>query len=154
MKLKKNMWLIAVAAVTVLIMLGSTGCAPTKEKVMKRVYSWFYPDFSDDIAYDGLENSILKSLSYLYKIPPDRQFVFGKDSYDTDHMIDSLQRFLDYIETQPPVNELRDFIKSNYRIYRSVGRDGRGEVLYTGYYEPLLSGSLVRSEEYPFPIYT
>ena len=148
------MWLIAVAAVTVLFMLGSTGCAPTKEKVMKRVYSWFYPDFSDDIAYDGLENSILKSLSYLYKIPPDRQFVFGKDSYDTDHMIDSLQRFLDYMETQPSVNELRAFIKSNYRIYRSVGRDGRGEVLYTGYYEPLLSGSLVRSEEYPFPIYT
>ena len=153
MKLKKVLGFVVFSVGSVLFMLWATGCAPPKDKVMKRVSSWFYPDFSDDIAYDRLENGILKSLSYLYKIPPDRKFKFGKDSYDADHMIDTLQSFLDYIETRPSVNELEDFIQSNYLIYRSVGRDGRGEVLYTGYYEPLLDGSLVRSEEYSFPIY-
>jgi membrane-bound lytic murein transglycosylase A len=153
MKLRKVLGFVAFIVVFVLFMLWATGCAPPKEKVMKRVSSWFYPDFSDDIAYDRLENSILKSLSYLYKIPSDRKFKFGKDSYDANHMIDTLQSFLNYIETRPSISELEDFIKSNYLIYRSVGRDGRGEVLYTGYYEPLLDGSLVRSEEYSFPIY-
>jgi membrane-bound lytic murein transglycosylase A len=127
---------------------------PTRENAMERISTWSYPDFLDDMTYDGLEDSILQSLSYLNKIPADRQFVFGKDQYNTEHMIKSLQHFLDYIQTRPPRQDLKKFIQSDYRIYRSVGRNGEGEVLYTGYYEPLLKGSLVRSEQYRFPIYT
>jgi membrane-bound lytic murein transglycosylase A len=121
---------------------------------MERISPGSYPDFIDDMTYNGLEDSILQSLSYLNKIPADRQFIFGEDQYNTEHMIKSLQHFLDFIQTRPPRQEMKGFIQSNYRIYRSVGRNGKGEVLYTGYYEPLLKGSLVRSEQYRFPIYT
>jgi membrane-bound lytic murein transglycosylase A len=69
-------------------------------------------------------------------------------------MITSLQRFLDFIQTRPSRQDLNEFIQSNYRVYRSVGRDGWGEVLYTGYYEPHLRGSLIRAGEYQFPIYS
>jgi len=127
---------------------------PTRENAMERISSWSYPDFLDDMTYNGLEDSILQSLSYLNKIPADRQFIFGEDQYNTEHMIKSLQHFLDYIQTRPPRQDLKGFIQSDYHIYRSVGRDSKGEVLYTGYYEPLLNGSLVRSEQYRFPIYT
>jgi membrane-bound lytic murein transglycosylase A len=135
------------------------GCAPSvkrpgKENVLEPISSWSWPEFSDDMRYSGLEHSILKSLSYLNKIPDDREFVFGQDRYNTDHMIVSLQQFLDFIQTQPSRQDLNEFIQSNYRAYRSVGRDGRGEVLYTGYYEPHLRGSLIRAEEYQFPIYS
>jgi membrane-bound lytic murein transglycosylase A len=135
------------------------GCAPSvkkpsKENAMEQISSWSFPEFSDDLRYDGLEYSILKSLSYLNKIPADREFVFGQDRYTTDHMIVSLQQFLDYIQIRPSAQELNEFIQTNYRVYRSVGRDGRGEVLYTGYYEPHLRGSLIRAEEYQFPIFT
>ncbi|MGB9442789.1 MAG: MltA domain-containing protein [Desulfobacterales bacterium] len=127
---------------------------PTRENAMELISSWSYPDFLDDMTYDGLEDSLLQSLSYLNKIPADRQFIFGKDQYNAKHMIKSLQHFLDYIQTRPPRQDLKKFIQSDYRIYRSVGRNGEGEVLYTGYYEPLLKGSLVRSDRYRFPIYT
>ena len=127
---------------------------PTRENAMEPISSRSYPDFLDDMTYNGLEDSILQSLSYLNKIPADRQFIFGKDRYDTQHMIKSLQHFLDYIQTRPSRKDLEEFIQSEYRIYRSVGRNGKGEVLYTGYYEPFLKGSLVRSEQYRFPIYT
>jgi len=127
---------------------------PTREYAMERISSWSYPDFLDDMTYNGLEDSILQSLSYLNKIPVDRQFIFGEDQYNTEHMIKSLQHFLDYIQNRPPRQDLKGFIQSDYHIYRSVGRDSKGEVLYTGYYEPLLNGSLVRSEHYRFPIYT
>ncbi|MGD8256886.1 MAG: MltA domain-containing protein [Desulfobacterales bacterium] len=120
---------------------------------MKRVSSWSLPDFTDDIAYDGLEHSIQKSISYLNKLPPDREFIFGNDRYTADHMIRSMQRFQDYIKTNPSAGEVKEFIGSHYLVYRSIGRDGNGEVLYTGYYEPHLSGRLVRNEEYRFPIY-
>ena len=127
---------------------------PTRENAMERISSWSYPDFLDDMTYNGLEDSILQSLSYLNKIPADRQFIFGEDQYNTEHMIKSLQHFLDYIQTRPSRQDLKGFIQSDFHIYRSVGRDSKGEVLYTGYYEPLLNGSLVRSEQYRFPIYT
>jgi membrane-bound lytic murein transglycosylase A len=127
---------------------------PTRENAMERISSWSYPDFLDDMTYNGLEDSILQSLSYLNKIPADRQFVFGEDQYNTEHMIKSLQHFLGYIQARPSRQDLKKFIQSDYRIYRSVGRNGAGEVLYTGYFEPLLKGSLIRSEQYRFPIYT
>ncbi len=148
-----------IAVAVIIITLVISGCVsrvkkPGKETAMEQVSSWSLPEFSDDMGYSGLEHSILKSLSYLNKIPADREFVFGPDRYSTDHMIASLQRFLDFIQTRPSRQELNEFIQSNYRVYRSVGRDGWGEVLYTGYYEPHLRGSLVRTEEYQFPIYS
>jgi membrane-bound lytic murein transglycosylase A len=159
MKPKINISYPVIAAIVILFVILVVGCVPTvkkptKENAMKRISSWSYPEFSDDMIYDGLEHSILKSLSYLQQIPADRQFVFGEDRYTTDHMIESLQNFLDYIETQPSSRDLKKFIASNYRVYRSVGRNGKGEVLYTGYYEPHLRGSLVKSEKNKVPIYT
>jgi membrane-bound lytic murein transglycosylase A len=135
------------------------GCAevskkPGKVNAMEEISSWSYPDFSDDLGYDGLEHSISKSLAYLNKIPADREFVFGQDRYTAGHLIVSIQQFADFIEEQPTAEELNEFIQANYRVYRSVGRDGWGEVLYTGYYEPHLRGSRSRTEEYQFPIYT
>ena len=135
------------------------GCAPAskkpdRENVMEEISSWSFPDFSDDLGYDGLDHSISKSLAYLNKIPADREFVFGQDRYTAGHLIASMQQFADFIEEQPTAEELNEFIQTNYRVYRSVGRDGWGEVLYTGYYEPHLRGSRSRTEEYQYPIYT
>jgi len=68
-------------------------------------------------------------------------------------MIRSLEYFLGYVQTRPSPDDLNKFIRSNYIVYRSVGRDAGGEVLYTGYYEPNLRGSLSSNGEYRFPIY-
>ena len=159
MKSKSKVVYPAITVLVIVFTLVLFGCTPSakkavKENIMEPISSWSLPEFSDDMGYNGLEHSILKSLSYLKKIPADREFVFGQDRYNTDHMIVSLQQFLDFIQTQPSRQELNKFIQSNYRVYRSVGRDGWGEVLYTGYYEPHLRGSLIRAEEYQFPIYS
>jgi membrane-bound lytic murein transglycosylase A len=159
MNRKTNFLNTGIAVFMFIFALVVCGCEPTvkkirKEYVMEKVSSWSLPEFTDDMGYDGLEHSILKSLSYLHKIPADREFVFGPDRYNTDHMIVSLEQFLDFIQTRPSQQDLNDFIHSNYRVYRSIGRDGRGEVLYTGYYEPHLRGSLLQSDGYQFPIYS
>ena len=123
----KSKALYKVIAVTVftftLVIFGCTPrvTKPTKETAMKPVSSWNYPDFSDDMCYTGLEHSILKSLSYLQKIPAEREFVFGRDRYDTGHMILSLQQFLSFIQTRPSARDLSEYIQANYKVYRSVG---------------------------------
>lgn len=126
---------------------------PTEGMVMVPVSANSLPVFADDMIYDGLEHSIAMSLSYLDKIPADRPFDFGGDRYTTADLIRSLQFFLDFVQTRPDADGMQKFIRSNFLVYRSVGRDNKGEVLFTGYYEPHLRGSLLRTETYRYPIY-
>lgn len=47
----------------------------------------------------------------------------------------------------------RTFFESHFRPHPVTGDDGRREGLVTGYYEPLLRGSLERSEHYRYPLH-
>ncbi len=140
--------------VTVLTILW--GCASQKTVTtgpLIRLSPSEYPAFADDMNYRELAESIGQSLKYLRKIPKDRKFSFGEDSYDAAHMIRSLENFLVFIEKNPSQKETEKFIRSRYLVYKSIGRDQQGEVLFTGYYEPLLRGSRRESAEYRYPVY-
>ena len=151
------LYLSAIAGLFYLFLIA--GCSVLKihpslkdEFVMQKVPSSRYPEFLDDMVCDGLEYGILQSISYLKRFPSSRQFSFGKDSFNAAHMIKSMEHFLDFIRTGPSKDEFNKFIKSNYLVYKSIGGTN-GHVLFTGYYEPVLQGSLEQSTEYRFPIY-
>jgi len=135
------------------------GCAqiihrpPEETVVLEKLPVSEYPDFVDDINYDNLDEGIRQSLSYLMKRPKDMKFKFGQDVYETSHMVDSLVKFLEFTEKKPSANELRKYIDENYYVYKSTGSNGSGEVLFTGYYEPFLEGSLLKSDIYKYPVY-
>lgn len=124
-----------------------------KETALIRIDSSAYPDFSDDMNYDDLENCILGSISYLNRVPPTKTFRFGQKVFNTAHIIKSLEHFLYFIQTKPLKNELIRYIKDNYLIYTTVDSDTAGQVFFTGYFEPVLQGSLNKDTEYQFPIY-
>lgn len=48
---------------------------------------------------------------------------------------------------------VRAFFETHFTPYQLVGADGRESGIVTGYYEPLLQGSLQRTERYRFPLY-
>ncbi|RPH52173.1 MAG: murein transglycosylase [Desulfobacteraceae bacterium] len=118
-----------------------------------KLSSYEYPEFIDDTYYDNLEEGIRQSLSYLNKRPRNIKFAFGQDLYETTHMVDSLVNFLEFIENKPSANELKKHIDENYYVYKSTGTKGSGDVLFTGYYEPFLEGSLVKRDTYKYPVY-
>ena len=124
-----------------------------KELALVRKSGFSYPNFTDDLEFEGLEYSILKSMAYLQKVPADRIYQFGPDQYDAAHLLQSLEQFMDFIRTNPSNRDLQKFIRSNYLVYQSAGRDQEGEVLFTGYYEPHLNGRLQPDDEFRFPIY-
>jgi membrane-bound lytic murein transglycosylase A len=141
--------------------LAFTGCGifkkrppEIKETALIRIDSSAYPEFFDDMDYDGLENCIVESISYLNRVSPTVKFRFGQDIFYTPHMIKSLEHFLNFIRTNPLKDELIQYIKKNYLIYTTIGSDTPGQVLFTGYYEPVLEGSLKKDSTYKFPIYT
>ena len=98
----KKIWPVLIALALLLL---PAGCAVlkkeapvTRERALKRIWSFWHPAFFDDLGYNGLADSIKKSLSYLKKIPLDKQYRFGKDVYAADHLIRSLTRFQNFIE--------------------------------------------------------
>jgi membrane-bound lytic murein transglycosylase A len=113
-----------------------------------------YPDFWDDMHYDGLRHAIDRSLAYLKALPARHAFTFGEDHFSAAHLIASLSHFRSLVASAPSPLVLNDVIRNDYIVYRSVGKDPPGRVLFTGYYEPILHGSLHRSKRYPYPVYT
>lgn len=145
----------------ILIAIVAGGCAvqapappePGPLPAIVRVMPDQVPVFYDDMAFDGLGSAMDQSLVYLRRLPPEREFVFGADRYSAAHMIRSLTVFKDFLDTRPSADELRSFLRDQYVVYRSLGSDGSGRVLFTGYYEPFLQGSLRQTETYRYPVY-
>lgn len=120
---------------------------------MVRIDPSAYPNFSDDLNFENLEPAIARSIEYLLAVPASREFNFGQDRYTAAHVLLSLQRFQGFIRVRPSASSLEEYIRAFYRVYQSVGRDPHREVLFTGYYEPLLKGRRSISPQYRYPIY-
>lgn len=126
--------------VILLCALLATACALPEKPALLPVGSLSYPRFEDDLLYDGLAESIKLSLEYLQRVPSERNFQFGQDSYTATHLMRSLEQFLIFVQNQPSSKELRKFIRSEFIVYQSTGKGRTKDVLFTGYFEPLLKG--------------
>jgi membrane-bound lytic murein transglycosylase A len=68
-------------------------------------------------------------------------------------MVVTLQNFLLIIENESLTYDQKvKQIKNEFVLYRSVGSNG-GRVLFTGYYEPVLSCRLTADDAYRYPLY-
>ena len=50
--------------------------------------------------------------------------------------------------------DIKTFFESNFKVAPITNKDGSTEGIITGYYEPVLQGSLQASNEFKYPIYT
>lgn len=125
----------------------------TAQSALVRLAPEAFPDFGDAMAFDGLSYAIGQSQRYLSRLPADTPFSFGPDTYSAQHLQASLSRFLDLIKAQPDPVTLQRQIATEYRVYKSPGRSSTAKVLFTGYYEPVLSGSPIRTETHRHPLY-
>lgn len=141
------------------LLLILSACVPkvkppvTAPEALVKIRSHQFPDFSDDIPYGSLETAIDQSLDYLKRINASTPFRFGPDTFTASHLAKSMKAFQELIKQTPPADELKKAIETSFWVYRSVGSNGSGEVLFTGYYEPALKGSLRPSPDYPHPVY-
>ena len=143
----------------VLAVLMAAGCAffqtPPAEPPASliRLSLQDYPDFSDGLFLDNLSYGIGKSIEYLSRVPAERTFRFGEDTYSALHLIRSLETLLAFVETRPGPEAVNQFIADRYRVYQSSGGPESGQVLFTGYYEPHLKGSLTPDARYRYPVH-
>lgn len=112
-----------------------------------------YPRFNDSLDRNSLEHSLTQSLVYFNRVPESRIYQFGADGFDARHLRRSMEVFLDFLRTDPKPSALDRFVREHYDVYGSVGNREEG-VLFTGYYEPSMAGSLTPDDEYRYPLFS
>jgi membrane-bound lytic murein transglycosylase A len=121
-------------------------------KALHRV-KYFWPEFLDDMDIDSLVLAIDRSLQYYDRLSEDSIVTFGPDAFPVSRIKQSMRTFQNLIRQNPDIKSLNRELRKQFVLYKSVGSRRDGKVLFTGYYEPILEGSLVNDPRYPYPIY-
>jgi membrane-bound lytic murein transglycosylase A len=70
-----------------------------------------------------------------------------------DRVQRSLVRFRQLVTTNNSAAELQAAVKKEFVFYQSIGKDNKGTVTFTGYYEPIYQASRKQTPEFKYPIY-
>jgi membrane-bound lytic murein transglycosylase A len=124
------------------------------EDALERVSWWRAGMPQDDRRFDDLAPAVRGSLEYYKKLPPETPLSFGPERATALDMTVTLQNFLLIVENASLSYEQKvSQIKNEFVLYRSVGSNGGGAVLFTGYYEPVLQCRPFADEVYKYPLY-
>lgn len=128
--------------------------APPKEgPPLAAVAGGELPVFRDDLDRASLARALKKSLEYYARIPERTTYRMGEKRFSVRDMKESLQAFLEIVESGDSPAAIDRRVREGFDIYRASGSAPSGKVLFTGYYEPVLKGSLERTDLYRYPIY-
>ena len=111
------------------------------------------PLFADDMDLESLETAVEKSLQY-YKRAAGKGPVRMDDTWVTvKDLQDSLIILREILRSGETAEVRQTRIRETFDVYQSTGSDGKNTVLFTGYFESILKGSLKKTEEYRYPVY-
>jgi len=145
-------------AVILLFLLIS--CAPKPLPVtdprdaLTPVSWWHAAEPGDDMAFEGMAAAIRQNLEFVKKLPPNMILQTGQETSTALELAVTLQNFLLIIENDSLTYDQKiEHIKKNFTAYQATGRDGRGTMQFTGYYEPVISCRLKSDETFRYPLY-
>jgi peptidoglycan lytic transglycosylase A len=111
------------------------------------------PAFTDDLDRESLRQALQRSLEYAHRLQPDQTLPCGERQISGTTLVQTLEAFQQVVATASTPAALQHAIRERFHVLQSPGRDERGEVLFTGYYEIELEGSVVPSARFPYPLY-
>ena len=112
-----------------------------------------WPAITDDLDPESFAEACRYGSDYLLELPPDRTFVFDGEHRTAAELAAGLSRASAVLARFTDTAALSNALKAEFNLYRSVGRDRRGEVLLTGYYEPLLEARHIPEPPFVYPVY-
>jgi membrane-bound lytic murein transglycosylase A len=110
-------------------------------------------DFADDLDVDSLDLAIELSIHYYDGVARNNVYRMSDRFFSAAQMKESLLAFRQIIKDGGSLADKKKQINEKFAIYRAAGSVDNGGVLFTGYYAPLLEGSLTRTDKYRYPIY-
>ena len=107
------------------------------------------PELADDSPPASLRDAVTTTLARLQQLDPAQIHHLGPQPVSNQKLRESLADFQAKLEEIGWNDAFFRYLRENFLFYRSVA----DPVLFTGYYEPLLRGSLQRSDIYAYPLY-
>jgi len=105
----------------------------------------FVPFFADDLDRPSLKAAVLQSVAALRRRDESEILAFGDHRVSVSLIRESLETFAGLLDTEPDISAA---LLQNFDIYRVTS-----PILFTGYHEPVISGSLVQTNRYRYPLY-
>jgi membrane-bound lytic murein transglycosylase A len=98
--------------------------------------------------------AIAQSLKYLQTSNADAAYKdYPIAGVTRSRVINSVKRFRQLVLTTKSAPELQKAIAKEFVLYQSIGKDKKGSVLFTAYYEPIYQASRTPTPEYRYPAY-
>ncbi len=107
-------------------------------------------EWSDDLDSEGLGLAVEQSKRYYKRTSSTRVFRYSDLIYSQKEMLASLDLFMDITENYNGRERMRQ-LKEKFLFFESINSEG--EAFFTGYYEPVLDGSPVRTDDFSEPLY-
>ncbi len=127
-----------------------TPLQPAERPLLERISPAQLPDFQDDEPASSLRSAIEKSLSWYARIPGDRRVSLGRLSVPAGVIRESLDHFAFLVDSGLIS---ADRLSQDFDVFKVIPPDNSGSMIVTGYYEPVLEGSLKPGVEFCRPIY-
>lgn len=110
-------------------------------------------DFIDDLDTASLVLAVDRSLRYYDGAGRNKTFRVADRLVGAKQMKETLIAFREILQSGISIEQKQKRIAEEFIVHRASGENGDGAVLFTGYYEPLLEGSLTRTDKYKYPLY-
>ncbi|HBB31540.1 MAG TPA: murein transglycosylase [Cyanobacteria bacterium UBA8803] len=102
----------------------------------------------------ALLNSIDNSLRYLNSAKAGQDYQeYPVPGITRERVRRSLVRFRQLLVSSRSSTELQAAVNREFVFYKSVGKDNKGTVFFTGYFEPIYAASRTPTAEYRYPLY-
>lgn len=109
-------------------------------------------ELADDGDAASLRQAVEHSLDWLRRVPPDTTFDYGVRRVAARDLSRALGELSAFLATGPDAAALRTWVGARFDVVESTGNPP-GEVLVTGYYEPVIAGAPTRTERARVPVY-
>jgi membrane-bound lytic murein transglycosylase A len=145
-RFKRTVYYFAIVAA-----LNLAGCATWRTPISLK--SEVAPLLSDDLDLQSLHTAIRQSFAYLQKLPPDR--VIGEEPrrFTAKEVGDSLAAFEKLLDLWDCQECLAREVHARFDLLPSSADSKFSEILFTGYYQPVIEGSLTPTERFRYPIF-
>jgi membrane-bound lytic murein transglycosylase A len=148
---------VAAGALALVAHLCLEGCLPStpppSPQVLQPVTGRAVPSLTDDRDRASLVAALDHSLTYYRALDDATPLAFGDGTVPAGRLRATLEAFRDLVVQPLSVVQFNQELRERFDLYRSAGSDGRGRVVYTGYFEPELDASLTPTDDYRHPLY-
>jgi membrane-bound lytic murein transglycosylase A len=113
------------------------------------------PPLIDDMDKQSLMVAATRHLGYLRGLPSTASPQAEDQFCSRECLLESMETFLQILKQNLDPAALDQAVRENFIVYQAGGRNKskNGEMLITGYYEPLFDGSLTRKGDFIHPLY-